>query len=779
MTELVLALAIVIGGASDYKIALSKDASPTEQWAARELAAHLKEMTGADLPIIAEGADKESKLILIGDGELVRKLGVKIDARKLGDDGFVIRALDGGHLVIAGGRARGIMYGVYEVLSMLGCRWWAPGESTIPKTKDIKLSIPPGGIEKVPVLEYRDLLYGDLWLGSNKADASPADKALWLEGRRWLARNRLHAAFHEMPEELGPIEMDTAIAHGMINYLPAEKYKKDHPEWYALRGGKRMDDHICLANEEAAKETAKNVIAALDQHPKWRLITLGQADNGNFCTCDACKALVEKYKANSGMILPFINRVARIVKEKYPNVYINTNAYRWSQAAPEGLRCDDNVMITIPPIACNYSEPLANGWPQENADYKRDLENWGKLTNKIYVWDYTTNFVHYVMPWPNWQVIGPNVRFFIDNKVRGIFNQGSHTTDNGQFSKMTMWVLAQAMWNPQADSMQLAREFCLGYYGPQAGPLIYEYVTMLSDKVVKEKIPVWATHRTHLSAPYLTAELIAKAEQLFRKAETAVKADSVLLKRVEIAHFPVLYMTVKRLHAFWDAVREANPDDEGFEVFAKFARIGRAAGISRVAEGDSASQLFDWADGVRQALLRDRAVGLPAELSQAKPGTYTIIGAAQFDQQVRFLTKVEGATDGWAQRISGHGWSITNELLPPTDFTVGKTYKVFIRIMGKAKPEATGPAIQCGIHHPKQKRVSVTVDDKLMDGQWHTVEVGTWTPAEVGGAVYVCWDPNATKTGMFIHQGPDGKDLPAQSYIDCLWLVEQPAAAKD
>lgn len=778
MTQAVLILTLVIGGASDYRIVLSKDASPTEQFAAKELAAFLKEMSGADLPILAEdavkGDAKDAKLIVIGDGELARKLGVAVDAKKLGEDGFVLRATDGGHLVIAGGRARGTLYGVYEVLSMLGCRWWAPGESTIPKAKDLKLSLPPAGLEKVPALEYRDLLYGDLWLGSNKADASPADKALWLEGRRWMARNYLHAAFHELPDELGPISMDSAIAHRMINYLPAEKYKKDHPEWYALRGDKRMDDHICLANEEAAKETARNVIAELDKHPTWRLITLGQADNGNFCTCPECKALVEKHKANSGMILVFINRVAKIVKEKYPSVYINTNAYRWSQTAPEGIRCDDNVMITIPPIACNYSEPLANGWPQENADYKRDLENWGKLTNKIYVWDYTTNFVHYVMPWPNWQVIGPNVRFFLDNKVRGIFNQGSHTTDNGQFSKMTMWVLAQQMWNPQADSMVLAKEFCLGYYGPQAGPLIYEYVTLLADKVVKEKIPVWATHRTHLSAPYLTGELIGKAEKLFRQAEAAVKADPVLLKRVEIAHFPILYTLIKRPNAHWEAVQKAIPDADWSKVCVGFARIGRAAGISRVAEGDGATQLFDWADDV--AKKTSAADTLPAELKEAKAGTFIFIDTAQFDQQVRFLTKVDGATDGWAQRISGHGWSITNELLPSADFTVGKTYKFYVRVMGKAKAGATGKALQCGIHNPKEKRVSVVVDDKLMDGQWHTVEVGTWTPAASGGSVYVCWDPNATATGMFVEKGPDGKNLPPQSFIDCLWLVEQPAS---
>ena len=768
--QMILMLAIVIGGASDYDIVVSKDASPTEQWAAQDLAAHIKKMTGAELAIVTEGAEMPKKAIFIGDGALVRKLGVEVDHDKLGTDGFIIKSV-GPHLVIAGGRRRGTMYGVYELLSSLGCRWWAAAESTIPKTPDIKLK--PMNIEKIPVLEYRDMLYREMGAGKNGPDATPAQKAAFFAARRWAARNRVHSSWYNMPEGLGPIQMDRGIAHGMIKYLPAKKYMKDHPEWYALRGGKRRTDHVCLSNDEAAKEMAKNVIAALDKHPQWRLITLGQADNGNFCTCDACKALVEKYKANSGMMIYFINRVARIVKTKYPDVYINTNAYRWSQAAPEGITCEDNVMITIPPIACNYSEPLENGWPKENADYVRDLENWGKLTNKIYIWDYTTDFVHYVMPWPNWHVISPNIRFFIKNNVRGIFNQGSHTTNNGQFSKMSMWILAQAMWNPEADSMALAKEFCQGYYGPRAGPIIYDYLTMLVEKVTKDKIPIWATHRTHLSSPHLTPEIIAKAETMFRNAEAMVKDDPVLLKRVQTAHFPVLYMLVRRPYVFWAEAKKQNPDMTWSGICKTFSSIGRAAGISRVREGDHATELFDWADDMAKRGGTFPQSVLPPELKDADLSKVRLIQAAQFDGQVKFMTRVEGASDGWAQRVVTHGWSIQNRFQAPKDFTPGKSYRVYVRVMGKANEGATGKAMGWGIHYPKLKRVSAGASAAQMNGQWQTIEMGPWKPTEVGGSFYIAWNPNATKTGMFTVKDASGKKLPPECYVDCLWLVEQ------
>ena len=159
MMEAMLVLAVLLSGTGDYEIVLSKDASPTEQWAAEDLAAHLEQMTGDEFPVRTEGDALPAKAILVGDGPAVRGLGVTVDHDALGGDGFLLKTV-GDRLVIAGGRKRGTMYGVYEWLSRLGCRWWAPGESTIPRLE--KLEIEPLEVKKVPALEYRDMLYGDL-----------------------------------------------------------------------------------------------------------------------------------------------------------------------------------------------------------------------------------------------------------------------------------------------------------------------------------------------------------------------------------------------------------------------------------------------------------------------------------------------------------------------------------------------------------------------------------------------------------------------------------------
>src|SRR5208282_3841785 len=119
-------------GKSTYSILISEAAPPSEQRAAGELQRFIEEMTGAQLPIITDAVEPGGDLVLVGDSNQVRKLGLNIPFDTLGAEGFVLRTA-GEHLVIAGGKPRGTMYGVYTFLDRLGCRWFTTEVSVIPK----------------------------------------------------------------------------------------------------------------------------------------------------------------------------------------------------------------------------------------------------------------------------------------------------------------------------------------------------------------------------------------------------------------------------------------------------------------------------------------------------------------------------------------------------------------------------------------------------------------------------------------------------------------------
>lgn len=208
-TDLVLAE----NGQSAYKIVVADDASPSTKHGAKELRMFLRQMTGAELPIVSDRQTQEPKEIILGDNVHLRKLGLNIDFAPLGDEGYLIRTV-GESLIIAGGKLRGNMYGVYGLLEdHFGCRWFAPGVSRIPTYNRLTV----GAIDNchIPILEYRE---------SFTFECFDAD---------WCARNRLNSCHSHLDDKRGGRIMMASLCHTFSKLVPPEKYFKEHPEYYS------------------------------------------------------------------------------------------------------------------------------------------------------------------------------------------------------------------------------------------------------------------------------------------------------------------------------------------------------------------------------------------------------------------------------------------------------------------------------------------------------------------------------------------------------------------
>src|SRR5206468_2271269 len=119
-------------GKSGYAIVVADDAIAPEKTAARELQEHLKQVTGAELPIVTESdlAGGDAPRILIGQTKMTRGLLPDLKWDTLAQDGIVLRTA-GPTLILAGGRPRGTIYAVNTFLEdVVGVRWWTSDEST-------------------------------------------------------------------------------------------------------------------------------------------------------------------------------------------------------------------------------------------------------------------------------------------------------------------------------------------------------------------------------------------------------------------------------------------------------------------------------------------------------------------------------------------------------------------------------------------------------------------------------------------------------------------------
>lgn len=514
-------------GQSAYRIVLADDASPSTRYGAEELQRFLQEMTGVRLPIVSDREPLGQREIILGENAHLRSLGTQVDFKQLGHEGYVIRTV-GQHLVIAGGALRGNLYGVYGLLEdHLGCRWFAPDVSRIPQHR--RLVLKPVNEKKIPVLEYREPFTFDCFDGD------------------WCARNRVNSSSGRLERRHGGKIMfgPGFFCHTFATLVPPAKYFRDHPEYFSLVKGKRQDGYaqLCCTNEDVIRLCTDGILKAMRAHPEAFVFSVSQNDTDKHCECDKCQALARQEDSQMAPVLHLVNRVAEAAEKEFPDKAVETLAYQWTRRPPKNMRPRPNVIIRLCSIECCFSHPLASCDSPANRAFCRDLEGWAKVCNRLWIWDYVTDFSHYLLPFPNQRVRNDNIRLFIRHNAKGIFEQDTYNTPNGELSALGGYMTAKFLWNPDYDEDTAMNEFLEAYYGP-AARTIRRYIDLIHDHVEKKNIHVviWAPP----SSPHLTEELLSQADALWEEAEKLAAEDPAVLRRVRIGRMSVDYAIVER-----------------------------------------------------------------------------------------------------------------------------------------------------------------------------------------------------------------------------------------
>ncbi|MBM3496804.1 MAG: DUF4838 domain-containing protein, partial [Armatimonadetes bacterium] len=278
----------------------------------------------------------------------------------------------------------------------------------------------------------------------------------------------------------------------------------------------------------------RRVRAWLRESPGASIVSVSQNDHAGACECRRCADIDAREGSHAGSVLDLANHVAREIEAEYPHVAVDTLAYQYTRKAPRRLRPRHNVIVRLCSIECNFARPLTD---RTNASFARDLRDWSRLTRRLYVWDYTTDFSHYLLPFPNWHHLGANVRFYHRNGVRGLFEQGAYQSHSCEMSELRPWVLAQLLWNPYQDDRKLIREFLEAYYGA-AAPHIERWFRLI-ERAAK---PYYVGIGHPDASPFLRFATLAECERIWREAEAAVAADPDRLWRVRQARLIPRYL---------------------------------------------------------------------------------------------------------------------------------------------------------------------------------------------------------------------------------------------
>ncbi len=396
------------GTSEKAEIIIPAQAALSTKRAAEEFAEYTQKVSGEKLAI-KTGTSESKKKVYIGTvaawGEQL-PAAIRAKLEKAKPDSFVIKT-QGDTLWIIGKNEVAEVYGTsYFLEKMLGIRFLIPpspednGEY-VPQCK--KIVIPEGEIFKEPAFRERYLSHLGYWNVTPK------------KGILWAVRNgyQIHIPYNinmpytkEMDEFYRSVSTPEARhiigGHGTFPYaIPADKYFKTNPEYFALLNGKRQlycgnqkgYYQYCISNPEVQQLVVDYILKEIRKYPENEVtFGLGLTDlSTGWCECAECKKLDGNVSGTLNISTRFHTVVAQIaakVYEKMPTARLRVWAYHTYRDIPECPSHDSRMLTQYCIHGRCYGHKLDDPNCRRNVSQFALMKEWRKRSNRFYLYEY-------------------------------------------------------------------------------------------------------------------------------------------------------------------------------------------------------------------------------------------------------------------------------------------------------------------------------------------------------------------------------------------------------
>ncbi len=505
-----------------YKLLLPKIHPQTTDFAVAELVEIMAKCSLSPLEVVYE--KPSSPFISLGNTDAFAESGLKADENKGG--GYNITSV-GDSVYIYSLEPSGILNGVYGFCeTVLGYRFYAMDEIKV-EVKDEYL-VPDFAVSDKPDFMGRKLDTFALY----------TDSLYSARLRQNGSCRGVENEYHNGEGSLWSVLQDHSL-NGKI--MPLSEYKTEETikkGWWSEKG-----EQLCWTkayyDEELFEILSNRVIDFVKAEPTKTFYMIGQADDYDYCTCEDCKKEYEKYSV-SGVFIRLVNKLADKVKEFVDREqggrehYLVMFAYQQTSDPPvkvvdnkivpldESVIARDNVVIRFAPVESNLL--YAHTDKQSNPIATLSFTGWKAVAKKVAIWDYGTDFHAYLVPFPDWDVLGKNMRFWKEYGAIDILTQLPAHTIGTEFNAMKLFVRAQLTWRVDQDEHALMDEFISAYYGSAQG-YIHEYLDILRKHYAR--INRENGYTGHIFVDYNLGffwplPLLKKIEKLFNKAKKSL-----------------------------------------------------------------------------------------------------------------------------------------------------------------------------------------------------------------------------------------------------------------
>ena len=505
------------------RIHVPADQTNAERNAARIVQSGMKRLYEIE-PDIVEGLPEGEA----GPGVYVGRAAVaagiitqaELDAVKL--DGYVLRAA-ADRIGFSGYDAPGTIYAAYDLLRRLGLRlypWWFGGDGGAAEVLDPLpgKKLPAFELSTRPFFEHRDLI-------------AHLDRGRWRATmRQYRLGNPQQAANQDLfgsNREPGytKYEFDrgdwTDWCHTAAYLIPRDLYYETHPEYFAIRNGKRIPprryarSQICTTHPDVVRISIERMLEWIEIQKDRRIFCVIPADT-SMCECERCRAMDPIPSYSTDRVFTWVNAVAEAVAKKYPDKLILTGAYADYVKPPLRVDPAPNVSIFYAPWFWNSRTTSAVSFDHPlNVTAMKELMTWCmRYPGQIALYDYPGSLGYGA---------ALRTKLYARHGVRVIYYNGARGSE-------MQWMASRITWDPFLDPEVLEEEFVKGYYGPAAGPMLKYY------RLRQRMIERWGTHHRAVFVqrrsmpPAAPPEYYAKAWELLDAAAKASKSGGDSLR---------------------------------------------------------------------------------------------------------------------------------------------------------------------------------------------------------------------------------------------------------
>lgn len=561
-------VAVVRAGHPQAIIVLPEDSSEVAVTAAHELQAHLKLLSGAEMTVKSEDdlddAERAGPLVLVGEGELARALGVRVAS--LPPEGFLIQTTSN-RLVLAGRDdalgagefQQGTAFAVSEFLeSQLGVRWLWPGPLGTVAPARTNISVGPLAITGAPRLRQRTIRDG-----LNSAYLEDTRRRLGMTPALLSAmQDDSRAWFRRMKTGRGVI---WNYGHGFTDWWP--KYHERHLTYFArqLNGSREWPPQLgdfnrvklCVSQPAVLEQWLLDARTQIEKHPGHLSVSASPNDNGlsGHCLCAACQAwdatnaptvelislnedgkrVAFSHPALTDRYVHFYNLAADRLASVAPGKMIGGMAYGAWLTPPVREKVRSNVLISV--VAFNE---LVDS---EIGASRRAWDGWAALTTNLILRPNLHHFGHgFPLNYTHW--LGQTLRHCENTGLQGCYwdTLQHHWAAQG----LNYYVLAKLLWNPDAKVDAIIDDYCHAGFGP-AAPAIRRYFDLLESQTLRIRSALPDRH-----ADFLTNAIVLYPEdsgiallRLLNDARILAVDDTNALARIDFLHLGLTYTRIQ------------------------------------------------------------------------------------------------------------------------------------------------------------------------------------------------------------------------------------------